>query len=1132
MKYLKELLLVLHCFLLYTYYISAQPETSSRLLISGAEVKRITEDRPVLSIWLASSDVLAESVKVSVPFIISSEGERIKLDYETDPKSVNIAPGKVGQLFNISFDASQIGKLETGSYTAIVVANSLNHTELKENLTFEIKASSSTISFLNEKAVWVKENIFSLLFSLLEMIGVLLIIIILIRVFRNLLGGKKALRILPIVDETGKSSEYGGIASGIDDLLQCKIQDILNLISKSIVSRSALSGIKTQDEKGIGGRSTNINILKGSEDIDPQKIGDLGVGILKIPLGSLIAVVSKMFGGTYVTGALQKYGSTNKLILTLEKRTFLSLKKKSVELFEGSWESSILSEGIQPVILELAYKIIIYLSEEINTTNWKAYRHFLDGNVLFSEYEENNSRKDKLRDAISCWRKSVRVDPKFAETHYNLGVALDRDNKIADALFRYTKAMEFGTNQTRVKAYANLARIYIQDIKDPVIARDLLSKAKNINPKHAELCNLEGLTYLNEQKDSDASNCFQKAIDFNKIEVVKNGEKEEPVYHYNLSVANYYLKNYPAAETSALRAYSLYPENNKPGFLLQTLGLIYNMRNDYEKSQHYFEEGLLKEPENKDMLDGYSTCLFHSKKIDKSFAVHKRLLRVYPEYYNGYFNMVRILEQKAFDAMSINIFTEIGNQLKSADTNSQLKSLQDNLQSKIPGSFEHKIYSAVLGGIFYYVRSDDNLANTFFKAAIDGDNPDFEKIFLAETLITHSLVLSSIGDYNTTVSSLIKVISLLDQNQYYDLAFCYELLAKAYSELKMNIEADSAYSNAVINYKKINMSTRASDIYTKRASWLIGLNFYKEAEDDCKQAVYLNRLNYQAYHNRGTMLYNFLKEAEAIPQYEHSVEIFFDVPGTHYTIGLCHFYLNNYDEAIKKFETTLKLNSDYASPDDMTSPDAYQRLAHTWETIGNFKNAEEVLRKAVNLFPRKVKYRLLLARVYKMLKKYSDAERELNYSLFLYESGLQPFKHLVLNELADLYLDFGVDYNLALDHITEAIKILEDSKDKSQTYKDDLSMLRGTLGWTYFKQKQYDEAKEILDKTLTAFIGDLKMHTRIATLYQKISESEKDDSLKSDYRNTAIEQWRIVYELSSDESVRKNAEEQLAKLLK
>lgn len=1132
MKFLRLILFTVLVTAALSVYLFGQQETASRIIVSESEIKRITEDRPVLSLWISVSGERADYVNVAIPYIISSEGERIRIDYDIEPPFADILPGTLGQLFNISFKASQIGRLESGTYTAVLVASSKNISEVKENISFEVKASVSAISFLNEKAMWIKENIFSLLFSLLEMIAVVLIIIILIRVFRNLFGVKKALRILSIVDETGKSSDYGGIASGIDDLLQSRIQDIINLINKSVVSRSALSGIKTQDEHGIGGRSSNINILKGSEDIDPQKIGDLGVGILKIPLGSLITVISKMFGGTYITGALQKYGSINKLILTLEQRTFLSLRKKSVVLFEVSWESKDLADGLQQIIRELAYKIIIHLSEDINTYHWKAYKYFLDGNVFFSQFEENSTRKDILRDAISCWRESVRIDPKFAEAHYNLGVALDRDNKISDALFRYDRAVEFGSDQTKAKAYTNMARVYIQDIKDPEIARELINKAKILNPSNAELWNLEGLIFLNKQQDTEAAACFQKAIDLNKNEIKRNNDKAEPVYYYNLSVANYYLKNYAVAESSGLNAYGLYPETSKPIYLLQTLGLIYNMKNEHEKGLRYFEEGLLKEPENRDMLDGYSTALFYFNKQEESFAVQRRLLRLHPEYYNGYLNVIRVLKFKNADEILINIYQDLGEMLRTADFNSALKTLQENYDFYGEDTVERKVYSAVLGGIFYYVRPDYVKSAEYLSAASAEDNSPLQKIFLPEILLTYGMAFIKSYDYKSAINCLTRAVPLFNEQQNYDLAICYENLAEAYKYLNMNIDADSAYSNAIFYYRKVNLVAVASETYAKRASWLTTLKYYKEAEADCDQAVYLNRLNYNAYHYKGNIRYNSLNEEDAIPQYEHSVEIFYDVPGTHYTMGLCHFYLGNYEEAVKKFQTTLKLKDDYAGPDDMSSPDAYQRLAITWESLGNFQSAEGVLKKAVNLFPRKVKYRLLLSRIYKLLNKYSDAERELNYCISLYETEPPNFKHLVLNELADIYLDYAVDYEAAFNHINEAVKILEEKKELLHSDKDDLNLLKSTLGWAYFRQKKYKEAEELLEKTLSAFIGNVKMHERIAVLYQKLSETETEESIKNEYKNKSVGQWRIVNKISSDDVTKKNAEEEISKLSK
>lgn len=1107
----------------------------SHLFISGVEVKRITEERPVLSVWIGASEETAESVKVSVPYIISEKGERIKIDIVPEPEFSDIPAGKTGRLFNLIFDTDQLSKLESGTYTAIIIAASSNHPELKENLSFEIKTSASAITFLHEKVSWIKENIFSLLFSFLEMIGVILIIIILIRIFRNLFGGKKALRILPIIDETGKGSEYTGIASGIDDLLQCKIQEVLGLINESFVSRSALSGMKNQPEKGGRGLSSSVNILKGSEDIDPQKIGDLGVGIFKIPLGSLITVISKMFGGTYVTGALQKYSSTNKLILSLEQRTFLSLKKKSVVLFEGSWSSENLADGILSAIEELAYRIIIHLSKDINTTDWKAYKHFLYGNVFFSGYEKNISRVDLLRDAIDRWRESVRNDPHFAETHYNLGVALDRDYKIPDALFRYNKAVEYGASQTKVRALINIARIYIQDIINYDTARRLISEAKKLNSSIAELWNLEGLIYLNEQKDSEASACFQSAINCNKKEVLKNSAKEEPIYYYNLSVASYYLKNYVLAETSGLLAYRLYSQDNIPVYLLQTLGVIYNMKSEYQNALRFFEEGLNKDPNNRDMLDGYSTSLYNLKRYDESFAVNKRLLRLFPEYSNGYSNFIRMLEGGSFNENIKNTFNDIATALRLTDQNLALNLIVEKYNKALLGSNEKNIYAFVLGGIYTFIYKNYAKAGDYFFTVSESD-PEYSKLLLAETLLNHGLVLYYLKDFNNAVDKITTAIKLFTQFQEYDVAFAQETLARIYQDMLMINDADKVLGQAIDFYKKVGMIKKVSELYSDRASWLIdvsrttGTNYYNEAQADCNEAIFFNSSNYQAYHSKGNILYNYWNNEEAIPQYEQSVEIYFDVPGTHYTIGLCHFYLGQYEEAIKKFETTIKLKKDYLFPDDMTSPDPYQGLALTYDSINQLEEAESILKKAINLSPNSVKYRLLLARTYKKAEKISEAQTELKYALSLKDNFNQPFRHLVLNELADLYLDYAADYEPAFNYLNEAINLLETKNTLNQKEKEELPLLKSNLGWAFYRLQRYNDARELLEKTLSSFIGNTINHKRMALLYQKLFETTEDKISKNDYRSKALEQWKIVNNISKDDRIKKEAEKNLVKL--
>src|SRR5690606_32932985 len=101
-----------------------------QLLIAGQDVKKLTEDRAVLSIWIGVKNNKADSVTLTVPYIISADGERINPEYTINPAYQNITPDNTGKLFNIAFSPDDIGTLESGEYTAVLQISSLNTTEL------------------------------------------------------------------------------------------------------------------------------------------------------------------------------------------------------------------------------------------------------------------------------------------------------------------------------------------------------------------------------------------------------------------------------------------------------------------------------------------------------------------------------------------------------------------------------------------------------------------------------------------------------------------------------------------------------------------------------------------------------------------------------------------------------------------------------------------------------------------------------------------------------------------------------------------------------------------------------------------------------------------------------------------
>ncbi|HEY7752155.1 MAG TPA: tetratricopeptide repeat protein, partial [Ignavibacteriaceae bacterium] len=1089
-----------------------------------------------------------EDLSIRVIQTTSNNGERINLSYSVRKDSAYYKGKNILSSFTLLPDESLFSDLSSGRYTVTYLIVAGKTEEGVEQISFIIPESKSFFGHFETAVSWIRDNLLTFVWYLIEIIVFVIVLAIIIRFFIiiPLKGSRRSLKILPIINETG-NADFDGPASGIDDVLMTRLQDIAELGKSEELKKYWLEDNREKTD----GKSRSLNIVGGDVSLDFQKLGDISIGPVKIPLGTLSSLLLKIFGGYYISGSLQQYGSENKLILNLENRysliQFRKSKSNRVKYFEVSWPSETikqknLAEGIPEVVDQLAHKVILNLTENVGTVDWQAYKYFLQGNYLFSFYEKNRTRKDMLRDAIDKWRMSLRYDFEFAKSHYNLGVALDMDELYPDAVFRYQKAMELSPELIGREAHYNLSKIYWDIYQDESRTLAELEKIKKIDPNLSYVYNLEGLIRLKQLKYSDAINLFRKAIEL--------GLKPDPVFYYNLSVTYYNLNQFDEAEENGQKALDLLPTEKEFTDLLQTMGWIHNRKgernlnsnnigsavSEYYKASVLFNRALQEEPEKQALLDGYGEALRETGKTADAFIVQKRLLRIWPEYSRGYFEIAKTMKMLKFSELEISACSDIGNLLSDVNVVKDIILLKEKVDQTAKVSFQvnQKLMFGMLGMYYYYLSSEQTGNQNVYQQYLNNSRTYLEKsislvsgngyFFEPEVHHIYGIVLSKFNETANAIEELEFAINAYKQDAgyNYECAVCYSQIAKIYFSVPDYDNADKNYVKSVECYKKSGHNKKASNVHLEDAKVLMKWYWnggngrcYDWARKECDKAILLNHSSFEAYHVKGNTFYDFYKYPEAIPQYEMAVELNFDLPGAHYNLGLCYKNIEDYQRAANSFKIVSKLKKYYADPKNEGKEDPYLNLAKCYELMGKPDDAINLLKDVVNLFPSSAKYSILLGDYLVKSGQVTEAVNKYESAIDIDKNNEEGMLHLAFNSLANIYLDQGINFDEAERMVYKSLNLYRKTKSKNP---NELCLIQNTSGWICYHKNQFKRAVFLMEKTLPALINNQRAHARLAMAYEKYSESVNDQSLKNRTKENANEQWQIVKTLNPSSS--------------
>ncbi|MBT3921641.1 MAG: tetratricopeptide repeat protein [Nitrospina sp.] len=207
------------------------------------------------------------------------------------------------------------------------------------------------------------------------------------------------------------------------------------------------------------------------------------------------------------------------------------------------------------VLLAGIYISVLVVTTSNQVSHWKnsitIFKHVIrvtdkkypDFDLVYNNLGAALFVEQRTEEAISQYKKAIKLQPNYADAHYNLGIALLSDGKTEEAIAHYKKAIKFKPDYA--DAHYNLGIALLSDGKnEEAIAH--FKKAIELLPGFADAHNNLGLALLGEGKTEDAIYYFKLAIridpnfslaHYNLGNALSGGGKmEEAISHLKMAI--------------------------------------------------------------------------------------------------------------------------------------------------------------------------------------------------------------------------------------------------------------------------------------------------------------------------------------------------------------------------------------------------------------------------------------------------------------------------------------------------------------------------------------------------------------------------------------------------------------------
>ena len=216
-------------------------------------------------------------------------------------------------------------------------------------------------------------------------------------------------------------------------------------------------------------------------------------------------------------------------------------------------------------------------------------------------------------------------------------------------------------------------------------AQQFFEQAGRNNPNSAEAVYGLGSAYLQQQKNSEARDCFQRALKlqatypgtwpncWNNLGILaaREGNYDEAIELFqhalqidpkhsialqNLGSAYRQKKNWPEAQEALERALQLNPDDPEANY---SMGMVFAQQNDTDRGYEYLQKAIALRPAYPEALNNLGILLLRTRHPAEAIQSFQQCIRVAPNYDQAYLNLARMYMIEGDRGRAKNILEEL-----------------------------------------------------------------------------------------------------------------------------------------------------------------------------------------------------------------------------------------------------------------------------------------------------------------------------------------------------------------------------------------------------------------------------------------------------------------------------------------